>query len=69
MNNVTCSSLNITCITIGLKLHGPLVKPRPLKSQKVILGNEKVQVGNDQEMAQSERNSHSIYRGVERKLK
>ena len=25
---------------------------------------KKVQVGNDQEMAQSERNSHSIYQGV-----
>ena len=28
------------------------------------LSYEKVQVGNDQEMAQSERNSHSINRGV-----
>ena len=28
-----------------------------------------IQVGNDQEMAQSERNSHSIYRGVGKKTK
>ena len=27
-------------------------------------GAQKVQIGNDQEMAQSERNSHSINRGV-----
>ena len=27
---------------------------------------KKVQIGNDQEMAQSERNSHSINRGVEK---
>ena len=30
---------------------------------------KKVQVGNDQEMAQSERNSHSTNRGVGKKLK
>ena len=29
---------------------------------------KKVQIGNDQEMAQSERNSHSINRGVKRLL-
>ena len=29
--------------------------------------NEKVQLGNDQEMAQSERKSHSINRGGEKK--
>ena len=30
---------------------------------------KKVQIGNDQEMAQSERNSHSINQGVGKKLK
>ena len=31
--------------------------------------HEKVQIGNDQEMAQTEKYSHSINRGVEKKLK
>ena len=34
------SRLNITCIPIGLKLHGSDAKPRPLNSQQVIIGNK-----------------------------
>ena len=48
----------------------------PKKSPRIIIlctryhsPFKKVQVGNDQEMAQSERNSHSINRGVGKKLK
>ena len=41
-------------------------KKKKKKMEKIL---KKVQVGNDQEMAQSERNSHSINRGVGKKLK
>ena len=34
------SRLNNTGIPIGLKLHGSVVKTRPIKSQQVILGNK-----------------------------
>ena len=34
------SRLSITDISIGLKLLGPVVKPRPLKYQHVIPGNK-----------------------------
>ena len=33
------------------------------------ISNKKVQIGNDQEMAQSERKCHSINQGVGKKLK
>ena len=39
--------------------------PHPLSLDgKYHMLNKKVQIGNDQEMAQPERNSHSINRGV-----
>ena len=49
-----------------IEVHVPRSRIKSLNISLIVMVKKKVQVGNDQEMAQSEGNSHSINRGWEK---